>query len=329
MLAQSETCGVKIATYQEKNIIERWYASGPTLSWDEDIHFGMNGTEFDKVSTNPGLWGLGARILDIEKRGGRTAEETYRRMMQGTGSIPVYCECGEAKTGNGGIRFLVRPDDILDTTNKMVNMGENVTWRFDKQFVIITVPFVIVPDAKCPKKCGRKKEVFAIPKSIGGKKIKAMADERFEKSKKKIHLGISAFEPNVDKQHAEMEIKIRGVPQQKILLGMSSEHYGACWSKSALEVAHKNNNKIHFHLDGLGDVYDILAKKGKYSHNITARELRYIWRNWNRFQNNVIFYNGFTLGMNVVAVEKPWLYDDYDRIADSEKINRVKEKLNK
>jgi hypothetical protein len=36
---------------------------------------------------------------------------------------------------------------------------------------------------------------------------------------------------------------------------------------------------IHFHLDGLGNINDILDKTGDYSHNVTARVLRFVYRN--------------------------------------------------
>ena len=60
------------------------------------------------------------------------------------------------------------------------------------------------------------------------------------------------------------------------------------------------------HLDGLGDISKILDKTGDYAYNVTARELRYVYRNWNRFSTCVVFYNGYTTGGYVVEVDKPW-----------------------
>lgn len=82
------------------------------------------------------------------------------------------------------------------------------------------------------------------------------------------------------------------------------------WSKAALEVGLSTPGKhIHFHLDGLGDISDIIGKAGDFSYNVTARELRYIYRNWIRFQRGVIFYNGYTGDGKAVIVEPPWLPD--------------------
>jgi FYVE zinc finger len=80
------------------------------------------------------------------------------------------------------------------------------------------------------------------------------------------------------------------------------------WSKAALEVGLSQPGKhIHFHLDGMGDVSVIADKTGDYAFNVTARELRYVQRNWVRFQWSVVFYNGYTPHGEAVLVEPPWL----------------------
>lgn len=82
---------------------------------------------------------------------------------------------------------------------------------------------------------------------------------------------------------------------------------GTRWSKTALEHGLSTaQGKIHFHLDGMGDIGTILGKAGNYSHNVTSRELRYVYRNWERFQRKVIFYNGYTAAKCAVRVEPPW-----------------------
>jgi hypothetical protein len=57
----------------------------------------------------------------------------------------------------------------------------------------------------------------------------------------------------------------------------------------------------------MGDISQITGKTGDYAYNVTGRELRYVWRNWNRFQSKVIFYNGYTGSGHAVIVEPPWL----------------------
>ena len=80
------------------------------------------------------------------------------------------------------------------------------------------------------------------------------------------------------------------------------------WSKAALEIGRSTAGRhVHFHLDGMGDISEIIGKTGDYAYNVTARELRYVYRNWNRFQWSVIFYNGYTARGEAVRVEPPWL----------------------
>jgi hypothetical protein len=86
------------------------------------------------------------------------------------------------------------------------------------------------------------------------------------------------------------------------------EQYGVRWSKAALELAFSHSGKrIHFHLDGMGDISVVTDKSGDYAYNVTARELRYVYRHWQRFQSHVIFYNGYSPSGHAVIVEPPWL----------------------
>src|SRR5688572_23777932 len=90
MPAQPMTCGVAIAE-QSKNvpIPEVGPATVLVLSNDDDLHFGMSNTHFNARIPDPELWNLGARGLDIHKRGGRTAENTWEWL--GKSFLPVYC----------------------------------------------------------------------------------------------------------------------------------------------------------------------------------------------------------------------------------------------
>jgi hypothetical protein len=83
---------------------------------------------------------------------------------------------------------------------------------------------------------------------------------------------------------------------------------GKRWSKTALESAlSRGGGRIHFHLTGMGDLAGPLGKTGHYGFNVTSHELRYVKRFWNRFQEKVTFYNGYTSALAPVIVEPPWL----------------------
>lgn len=87
---------------------------------------------------------------------------------------------------------------------------------------------------------------------------------------------------------------------------------GTRWSKIAIETTVRNKGTVHFHLDGMGDLHDIVNKQGDFSYNVTSRELRYVHRNWGRpeLKNLVVFYNGYrrTSGgtYKAVIVTCPW-----------------------
>lgn len=75
----------------------------------------------------------------------------------------------------------------------------------------------------------------------------------------------------------------------------SGYQFGTRWSKVSLEMAIRKGGKVHFHLDGMGDIADTLQKQGQYNYSVTSRELRYVFRNSKRkaFFNHVILYNGY------------------------------------
>lgn len=84
---------------------------------------------------------------------------------------------------------------------------------------------------------------------------------------------------------------------------------GVRWSKTALEhVLAMGRGRIHFHLDGMGSISDIVDRTGGYGYNVTSRELRYVHRNWGRFKRVVTFYNGYSAGGMAVMVQPPWLW---------------------
>lgn len=84
---------------------------------------------------------------------------------------------------------------------------------------------------------------------------------------------------------------------------------GTRWSKVSLEFAIQQGGKVHFHLDGMGDIANVISKVGGYNYSVTSRELRYVYRNRNRkaFFNHVIFYNGYykIAGKYRPAIVKP------------------------
>jgi hypothetical protein len=79
---------------------------------------------------------------------------------------------------------------------------------------------------------------------------------------------------------------------------------GQTWQEFSYEImeqALEQKNKIHFNLDYMGGIKDILKNKGKYKNFITSYELRYLRDNWLRFSNNVLFY------LDGEVVKAPWL----------------------
>jgi hypothetical protein len=72
------------------------------------------------------------------------------------------------------------------------------------------------------------------------------------------------------------------------------------FSIGILEETIDNGNKIHFNLDYMGGIKDILKNKGKYKNFTTSFELRYIRDNWSRIKNSVIFYR------NGKVADAPW-----------------------
>lgn len=87
---------------------------------------------------------------------------------------------------------------------------------------------------------------------------------------------------------------------------------GTRWSKVAIENTLRGGGRIHFHLDGMGNIHEIINAQGDYSHNVTSRELRYIYRNRGRpeLMKAVVFYNGYWISgggtRKAVVVECPW-----------------------
>jgi hypothetical protein len=92
---------------------------------------------------------------------------------------------------------------------------------------------------------------------------------------------------------------------------------GTRWSKTAIEQTVAQGGRVHFHLDGMGDIAAIIGKTADAAYNVTSRELRYVYRNWARLKDKVVLYNGFyalssgapmsptTLAAAIVA--PPWI----------------------
>ncbi len=296
MLAEPETCGVSIAEKSPGVPIPETGVAEGTLNNTTDVHFGMNSTAFNGKVTNVHIRGHGARILDIEKRGGRTAEDTWRYAskknlnIRCTNCLTVHAKhkfaYDELFPGGGvegirletdgwiieeevGIRckncgcdreFLVIGLDPLRGSGEQANAFENWFREFN-----LTRPV---------KKRSFPSTARMNGKSIGGQNRGYVGDTKFDINKK---------------------------------VGLGAYQYGTRWSKTALEHTLESGGTIHFHLDGLGDISQLLDKGGDYAYNVTARELRYIYRNWEkRFKGHVVFYNGYTADDKAVIVEKPW-----------------------
>ena len=57
-----------------------------------------------------------------------------------------------------------------------------------------------------------------------------------------------------------------------------------------LHQAARVGRRIFFNLDGIQEVDEILADRGRWRSNITALELRYIRDNWEEFRGNITFW---------------------------------------
>ena len=99
--------------------------------------------------------------------------------------------------------------------------------------------------------------------------------------------------------------------QQKFggkLLGDISKHDttddGFTWykrSKMAINTCVNMGFKIRFDLTNMSNISGILINKGTHSGSETAKELRYIMKEWDRLKDSVVFY------INNVEVDAPWL----------------------
>ncbi|MDZ4417294.1 toxin [Bacillus cereus] len=82
-------------------------------------------------------------------------------------------------------------------------------------------------------------------------------------------------------------------------------------SKLGIEIAASNQKtKIHFVLDNL-DIESIVAKSGDSGESITASELRYVYRNYERLQGRVVFYRNGEKLEKTPWEEKPDLWIQY------------------
>lgn len=250
-IAVNNRRGVVLATMRNNEPIPEIGRATTALDRMWDIHFGINSDAFNddlRAFKNQGqisddefevLYGLGPRTLDIVKRGGRTAEDTWI-LLGNKGPVPDFYKRARQPS----------PD-------------------FDPYF-----------------------ETFN-----QGKKVR---NEKFRPGAK-----ISGHDVGGQRKYAK---GARG-KDETASTGLGGLQYGTRWSKTALEFAlSSGHGKIHFHLDGMGDIHQIVSKDGNYTHNVTSRELRYVFRNWNRFKDKVHFYNGYDAANRVVRVQAPWLW---------------------
>lgn len=295
MLAQQTTCGIAIASYDGQPISEQGEAAG-ILSNSYDVHFGLNNEAFN-AKVNKRFRGLGPRTLDMTKRGGRTAENTWRWLNHG--KIPMYCE-------NSGCRRFVNslPGALIS--------GMKTDGKF--YLVVVGGQFSTTKNStnatriNCP---GCYQSVLV----AGYRDMDRQATAGFEvhfaelnAKKPPSHIayqaGAKISSEDVSGQQKYATIAVNKSQTEGPQGGLQT---GVRWSKAALDhVRKEGQGKIHFHLDGMGDIKQLFDKTGPYSHNVTSRELRYVYRNWNEFGAHVIFYNGYTASDVAVVVTTPW-----------------------
>ena len=306
MTAEKHTCGIYRATMDGKQYPHEKRVPMTNLDNTYDVHFGLNTPKNSQQCsariTNPHLRALGPRALDIQRRGGRTAEDTWR--YEGFGSIYLLCDtCAKNAVSS------YAPKEYRTELDKRPLLEQ--LFKRDKK-VSITRDFVQLY-RKCDgcKNTGWLELIGLDPQRLPRRGFKAHFDEFHNEKeinrKKSKHL----FPEDAKRSNLNVSKEPKGYKQDAIHKSdviQGSEQHGLRWSKAALEWVLKSpgKGKIHFHLDGLGDISKILDKKGDYAYNVTARELRYIKRNWDRFRFCVVFYNGYTTGGYVVEVDKPW-----------------------
>jgi hypothetical protein len=101
----------------------------------------------------------------------------------------------------------------------------------------------------------------------------------------------------------------RKIASEHEKLKISSKHVDEwLWwkrgSKSGIEMVAQQSpasgRRLHFILDGM-DISGVVNKdENLFGNSITASELRYIFRHWNRLKGKVIFYR------NQSVVDAPW-----------------------
>jgi hypothetical protein len=281
MLAQAKTCGVAIAQRSSGVEIPEKGVATTLLNNLHDVHFGYNGAEFNGKVANVHLWGLGPRILDISKRGGRTAEDTWR--WAGKKAVNVRCtNCNWIDPYNYQLSDL--QGDWQDDTD-----GSKV---------------IAANKLKC-KQC-KIKSKWVVVGLDPARKATVGFEGYFTTFNQQKQVTKTAFPTGAHKDNKLVEGQDKGFtgPTKDKCSGTL---YGVRWSKTALEhVAEQKTGKVHFHLDGMGDISKVLDKSGGYAYNVTGSELRYVYRNWTRFSQYTVFYNGYTAADEAVIVEKPW-----------------------
>ncbi|MGV3344434.1 hypothetical protein ACGVWS_01355 [Enterobacteriaceae bacterium LUAb1] len=82
-------------------------------------------------------------------------------------------------------------------------------------------------------------------------------------------------------------------------------------SKLCLELAasHSSNHKIHFILDQI-NMELVVSKSGEEGQSITASELRYIYRNRERFAGKIHFYKN-DIETEAPWETQPWIWENY------------------
>jgi hypothetical protein len=296
-IAQKSTHGTEIAVWDNGKPIPEIQAvtDRNTLTFEHDIHFGMNNPDFDTwhlaAPEKVMLPGLGPRSLDMKNRGGRVAE--YSWMFEYYINFQLR-RCDDALKGIQRDRKLPLPtrvqaqknwkatqEELKLTKTRLSGFGTDRAFR------------------KWLRELFKEKPVTSFEFGPGAKKFE------------KVH-GVP--------QCVSIEGRMKYLPGCKVkadIAKLTQEQYGALWSKAALEGAlSKFKSTIHFHLDGMGNIRSILEKSDDATYSMTSRELRYVWRHWPDFKGpargpgglaQIRFYNGYTKdGGDVVEVECPW-----------------------
>lgn len=270
--------GCELATWNGGDIVLGERIATGKLSEATDFHYGRNWAPEKTVPPEfephllPKYRLYGPRGMDIKNRGGAVAELNWELWTQ----EPIQLE------ENGFVAFFNNFNNKAPKNLKTVEKEINWKTKETVQVAVFNRPGSMMKTL--------------IHEDVHGKQ-KYDYDRQTLKTE---HKGQLVFDQQSKKGSTvgyDMKSPVQGA------------QFGTRWSKTSLMWCRKKlDGRVHFHLEGLGSIDGIVNRKGTdYSYAVTARELRFVFRNWTEtFRGHVDFYNGYTKDGQAVQVNCPW-----------------------